>query len=480
MSKKTTNFEFIKPELTDVPDITVTNPNWDNLDQVLKSNFDAINNEMQSLSDGMTQGYEYINQQFETFSEEFNQALDGVTGSYLVTFTGTATDGYTADRTLNEVREAHNNNYRVYAQDSSGRVFNLVIISSLYAQFTSVKGSEIVSVILAYDNTCDTAVIKTGGKRTSRFVVGTSTNGWTSSDCDYLCDGTADEEEINAAIAALPSTGGEVVLLDGSYNLTGAILVEKQYVTLSGSGASTKLVRAFGATELAHALVIADEYYITIKDLYFDGKKSTYTESYNTNLRIGASGYYNMVQNCFMMDCAGAGIDCAGYYTNIHGNYISGCGKGIETSFGDHLSITGNVVRSGNNGIYLYGSENAVCSGNSIYNCTYGINMQSNDNATVTGNSIQGGTSGIYLSLCKYCTISANNIHGENQYGIVIGNDGCVGNVVKANACENNTLGAIYDFGTDTKLDAPTITSGMTDLVTGESQMISDYYFVYE
>ena len=46
-------------------------------------------------------------------------------------------------------------------------------------------------------------------KRTARFVVGTSTAGWTAADCDYLCDGTADDVEINAAIIALPATGGD-------------------------------------------------------------------------------------------------------------------------------------------------------------------------------------------------------------------------------------------------------------------------------
>lgn len=45
------------------------------------------------------------------------------------------------------------------------------------------------------------------GKRTARFSIGTSTNGWTANDCDYLCDGTDDQVEINAAIQALPSGG---------------------------------------------------------------------------------------------------------------------------------------------------------------------------------------------------------------------------------------------------------------------------------
>ena len=48
-------------------------------------------------------------------------------------------------------------------------------------------------------------------KNVARFVVGTSTAGWTSADCDYLCDGTDDQTEINNAITATCETGGEIV-----------------------------------------------------------------------------------------------------------------------------------------------------------------------------------------------------------------------------------------------------------------------------
>lgn len=37
MSLLTTNYEFIKPELTDSADITATNPNWDLLDELIKT-----------------------------------------------------------------------------------------------------------------------------------------------------------------------------------------------------------------------------------------------------------------------------------------------------------------------------------------------------------------------------------------------------------------------------------------------------------
>ena len=83
------------------------------------------------------------------------------------------------------------------------------------------------------------------GKRTARFVIGTSTAGWTSADCDYLCDGTADQTEINNAITALPANGGEIVILDGTYNIIKKIDVTKDNVSIRGNGNATILKRMF-------------------------------------------------------------------------------------------------------------------------------------------------------------------------------------------------------------------------------------------
>lgn len=61
--------------------------------------------------------------------------------------------------------------------------------------------------------------LTSGGVRTCRVVVGTSTAEWTEADCDYLCDGTNDEVEIQAAIDEVEAAGGgHVVILNGTYN----------------------------------------------------------------------------------------------------------------------------------------------------------------------------------------------------------------------------------------------------------------------
>lgn len=115
-----------------------------------------------------------------------------------------------------------------------------------------------------------------GGKRVARFTVGTSTAGWTAFDCDYLCDGTDDQVEINAAIQALPTTGGEVVVLDGTYNITATIAVNKDNVKLSGNGNATVFKRMWNSTTGEGVITITGSY-CTISDLCVKGNRDTDT-----------------------------------------------------------------------------------------------------------------------------------------------------------------------------------------------------------
>lgn len=64
---------------------------------------------------------------------------------------------------------------------------------------------------------------------------------------DYVCNGTADEVEIQAAIDALPATGGRVSLSSGTFSTSAAIYTRRK-LTLSGQGKSTIILAASGAS----------------------------------------------------------------------------------------------------------------------------------------------------------------------------------------------------------------------------------------
>lgn len=59
------------------------------------------------------------------------------------------------------------------------------------------------------------------------FIVASSTaNARSIAQADYVCDGTADEVQINAAIAALPALGGEIKLTEGTFTLANAAILD--------------------------------------------------------------------------------------------------------------------------------------------------------------------------------------------------------------------------------------------------------------
>lgn len=64
---------------------------------------------------------------------------------------------------------------------------------------------------------------------------------------DYLCTGTGDNVVITAAITALPTTGGKIILSTGGFVFAAAIALAKDKVTIEGQGLNTLL--SFNATD---------------------------------------------------------------------------------------------------------------------------------------------------------------------------------------------------------------------------------------
>ena len=118
------------------------------------------------------------------------------------------------------------------------------------------------------------------GKRYARIVIGTSTNGWTAADCDYLCDGVDDQAEINQAIEALPYMGGEILLLDGTYNINGYVGVLRNS-TLRGTNRESTILKRLstnGYDEITDSILVVSNSSV-LADMTIDGNKSLWPES---------------------------------------------------------------------------------------------------------------------------------------------------------------------------------------------------------
>ncbi len=138
-------------------------------------------------------------------------------------------------------------------------------------------------------------------RRVSTYVVAASDSKW-KSDADYICDGTEDDVQIQAAIDALPATGGSVHLMEGTFNVAASITLPS-YTTLTGSGFSTVLA----ATNTCEEMILAsEENYICISDLVLDGTNQKEAGAWR-GISLASVGFA-IINNVYIQDTDHDGI----------------------------------------------------------------------------------------------------------------------------------------------------------------------------
>ena len=276
----------------------------------------------------------------------------------------------------------------------------------------------------------------------------TSTNRWKA---DYICDGTDDHVEIQAAINALPSNGGLVHLQEGIYNI-GANIVPVSNLILEGEGWATTLkrqatsftdpiIRMVTGGSSVENVVIRDMEILGIKDqfgadvvqaavycsagdfsnIWFDNLYIHNTQQYG----IFFNGLGNVGSNIRITNCR---------ITDTGNSTSSKIGPAIMVQKIDNILIQGNFIDNTYN--LAFGaidvnssSSNAKIIGNHISNTDASgqtIYVEVNvEGVTIIGNTTENnGSAGIALYPCAgtYAKkiIIANNISKGDAYGIWI------------------------------------------------------------
>lgn len=302
-----------------------------------------------------------------------------------------------------------------------------------------------------------------GGKRASRLTIGTTANGWAKKDCDYLCDGTADDVEINAAISALPATGGEVVLLDGTYNLAATIQINKAGVTLSGNGAATKLVRGFSGNSNNKAIIYMNMTNCVVRGIAVDGVKASYYAGiYNQG--IESFGNKNTIEDCIIENVHSNAAYVYGDYHVVRNVRATGCGCGVNAS-GENNIVNGCVSTKNDTGVYVSGDHNVVaecvCLENDI-----GIEVNEGSYNIINGNvSRVSSENNILIDGSNHNVITDNDFsvdYGDGvtpSHAIRINDSYCIGNTVADNTVGD---GVFFDAGNDTLVGGKIVTGTYT------------------
>ncbi len=85
------------------------------------------------------------------------------------------------------------------------------------------------------------ALFGSGAPTAAETVVVASKDSLQKDRADFTCDGIDDHIEIQQAIDAIPSVGGMVTLLEGTFRFGDGVKITKDNVTIRGMGRSTVL-----------------------------------------------------------------------------------------------------------------------------------------------------------------------------------------------------------------------------------------------
>ena len=290
------------------------------------------------------------------------------------------------------------------------------------------------------------------------FVVA-AYNSIDNTNADYVCDGTDDQVEINTAINDLPSIGGSIYLREGTYVLSGDIIISKSNVALVGAGASTVIKIRDSHNVNINMIYASGQSKLLIRDLCIDGNKAN--QSWVTMNGI----YFTSVEDSKIVNCQVENLKSNGIcllsssdYNAITNNTCrdNAWFYGIQLESSSHNTIRGNTCeRNYYTGIYVRSSYKNTIIGNICQEneSFHGIHLQLSNDNTVTGNICQeNGDKGIGGS-GSHNTISSNivkdnrnggiGLSGSNtDYNTIIGNNiqGTLGHIFLMSGADNNTV----------------------------------------
>ncbi len=301
----------------------------------------------------------------------------------------------------------------------------------------------------------------------------------------FVADGDGDQEEINAAIRALPGAGGTVQLTEGTFDIRrvegalGGVLIERSNVTLAGQGAATKLIQAPAQETNVIRIIGMGVGHVAIRDLYVDANRDVNPlgegdpnvsharfefcgiKAYRT-FPGGPSGedtHDITIRNCHVVNARRLGIMLEGPNMHVVDNFLGNATSDVVEILtgpgemrGNYAEITGrtHVAFGSDRGNHIIMSDNII-NVTPIGDIDIGFRTWSNSkHHAINGNVIRvekGGKMGRAMDIRGTETaITGNSVFNANEAPlplyITAGNA-----VVTGNVFENVTL--VVDAQTD-------------------------------
>lgn len=294
----------------------------------------------------------------------------------------------------------------------------------------------------------------TAGGNQVLTVAASDTPGTLKSRADYVCDGTSDEVEINAALAI-----ASVDLMPGTFSISPTTIIIPANRTLRGAGDST-IIRSNGTIgQTSPMITSSDTTNIIIRDFMIDGNAKT--AGFGVRLQgvgtgegeTSTSGF--LITNLFIKDVYQTGLE------------IQSCNNGLIhncRSKSPHYDFIGLKERVG----AVRGCVNIVVSNCVSENATAAVWAQFLEDSLITGNIVTGdytnfnGQIGIQIeSQCKN-VIVANNVCTQNEENNIAVLDTCSNIKVIGNTCNgtNSSINLYVADSSDVTVEGNTVFNG--------------------
>lgn len=275
-----------------------------------------------------------------------------------------------------------------------------------------------------------------GGKRGGYVVVGTSTAGATVTTCDFLCDGTDDDVEINAAIQKAKDLNLGVLLLSGEYNVANTIHING--ISLKGiASRSTYLNRT--SVSFDYLVKISNRGVLSDVSLFsnFELQSSNSAEIYVSSAAI--------VQNSIIFGYPNIGILTSGDRSSAGGASGTISLENVSVSGGPNASYSFQIIKCTSNPTFSYiknctfdkTAQMIICGvgsyGMSVANCSFdNLDIINSEMCIVSGCTFSGNISVSQSGAfeCASNLINSNIFYSSNGITLSVGSQN---NVVTGN-----------------------------------------------
>lgn len=225
----------------------------------------------------------------------------------------------------------------------------------------------------------------------------------TKSMADYVCDGTDDQTEINAALTALPAAGGIVQLSAGTFNINATISTVKASSVLRGQGVQATQLVATSTIPNAPLLTIAHQF-CQVESMTLNGSKGV-NGGKTSLLLVNVSGTGVLLRDLWCIDGPGNNINLTGVGPYVENVYSAGAvGVGFNCSGAPGSGLIGRMVSChayGNLGVSgFYVAQDHWMLSDCFANANTGpgfYTISTADNASFTGCYASGNTGAGFL-----------------------------------------------------------------------------------